>query len=123
MFFLEYPVTRPIYLSQVWTWLLIAISLIFIALTTLINVVAVGYELVPVISTAYNSSYKPWYEKIMPAAFIPQNFTCDSASIKLNEGSSLSAIDVDSKLFRLTISSIIAYFHIPIRKPEVRWRG
>jgi len=85
MFFLEYPVTQPLTLSRVKILAIFVGAVVYIAFITTINVVAVGYELVPISSNDYNASYTLWYEKLFPAAWIPDSRTCQPAVIKLNE--------------------------------------
>lgn len=87
---LEYPVTRPISLGRLWTALIILGAIIWITFITLVNVAAVGYELVPITSGLYNSSTLLWYERFMPtSSWIPKSRTCDWTLIKLLEGLSL----------------------------------
>lgn len=85
MTFFEYPVTRPIPLSRVTLALIIIGGLAFVGIVTVINVVAVGYELVSITSTDYDSSSSLWYEKFMPKSWTPQTKTCQPTIIKLNE--------------------------------------
>ena len=87
MTFFEYPVTRPIPLSRGSLVLVILGALSFVAIVTVINVVAVGYELVAITTTDYNSSTPLWYEKFMPKSWTPQTKTCQPTVIKLNERS------------------------------------
>jgi len=83
MTLLEYSVTRSIPLSQCKTVLVVVLGTIFVGLSTLINVIAVGYELVPSASTTYNTTYSLWYERLLPTAWYPESRTCSSAIINL----------------------------------------
>ena len=86
MALLEYPVTRPIPLNRIASIAFIVGALLFIGLVTLINVVAVGYELIPITSTEFNSSGKLWYDHLLPVSWRPTILTCQPALINLNEG-------------------------------------
>ena len=84
---LDYPVTRPVVLSRWATVSIIATYMVWMVIVTLINVAAVGYELVTVPSTNFNNTARNWYEKIMPSnSFLPASWACSSSVIKLNEG-------------------------------------
>jgi len=86
MALLEYAITQPISLGRYNTLALILGATFTCIFVTLINVVAVGYELVPVTSSSFNdTSYVLWYERFLPTAWIPQSRTCEAAIIKLNE--------------------------------------
>jgi hypothetical protein len=61
-------------------------ALISIAIITVINIVAVGYELVPIVSDSFNSSYKLWYDEFLPKGLSPLSQTCERAIINVNEG-------------------------------------
>jgi hypothetical protein len=92
MALLEYPVTRPIPLCRLWTGVLVLGAIIWVTLITLVNVAAVGYELVPVTSSVFNSSAQLWYERFMPiSSWIPKSRTCEWSIIKVLEGYSLSS--------------------------------
>ena len=83
MTLLEYSVTRSIPLSPCKTVLVVVLGTIFVAVSTVINVIAVGYELVPSASTTYNTTYSLWYERVLPTAWYPQSRTCVAAVINL----------------------------------------
>jgi hypothetical protein len=84
----EYPVTRPILLSRCALATTIILCITFVGIVTLVNIIAVGYELVPIAVTSvnYNSTQPFWYEHIIPTKWIPQRRTCQPAIIHLNEG-------------------------------------
>src|ERR1700737_3120221 len=84
---LQYPVTRPVALG-IWFNLIVGIlGLSWIAIITIINVAAVGYELVPVTSTLFNISYTLWYERFIPTtSWIPRTRSCEGSIIQLTEG-------------------------------------
>jgi hypothetical protein len=87
MALLEYPVTRPITLCRFWKCVLVLGAIIWVTLITLVNVAAVGYELVPVTSSVFNSSAVLWYERFMPiSSWIPKSRTCEWSIIKVLEG-------------------------------------
>ena len=84
----EYPITRPFTLRY-FTPMVLVLGLIWVTFVTLLNVVAVGYEYVPVISTSFNSSSVLWYEIFVPKStslWIPKTRTCAGSVIKPNEG-------------------------------------
>jgi len=85
MGFLEYPVTRAIHLGRVWTTIVVLGAVTWITLVTLLNVAAVGYELVPMTSTSYDSSAALlWYERFMPvSSWFPRSRNCEWATIRL----------------------------------------
>lgn len=86
MIFLHYPLTRPIILTRWTTVATIVFAIVFITFITLLNVIAVGYELVFITSTEYNVPYKLWYEKILPSSdWIPSSRTCQSAIINVGD--------------------------------------
>ena len=60
-------------------------AVVYTAFITTINIVAVGYELVPISSNDYNASYTLWYQKLFPVDWLPESRTCQPAVIKLNE--------------------------------------
>jgi hypothetical protein len=85
---LEYPVTRAIRLRRTWATVLILGAILWITVITLINVAAVGYELVPLTSTSYSSSESLlWYERFMPkSSWFPRSRKCEWATIRLMDG-------------------------------------
>lgn len=85
MFLLNYPITRPIILGCRGLTITSVFAILFITLVTIINIISVGYELVPVISTDYNGTYTLWYEYILPKVWIPPSKLCDRALLTLNE--------------------------------------
>lgn len=91
MAILEYPVTRPIYLSNCWKVVVILGAIVWTALITIVNIAAVGYEPVPFTSTSYNAPNRLWYEQIIPtsssfsSSWAAKSRTCDASIIKLLE--------------------------------------
>ena len=89
MSLLEYPVTRPIVLRRWVIACIISGAVIWIVLITLVNVVAVGYELVSVSSTDFNNTARNWYEKVNHLNHvIPSSWNCLYSVIKVNESCS-----------------------------------
>ena len=90
---LEYPLTRPIVLNHFGAVTLIATGFLWVVIVTLINVAAVGYEVIPITSMSFNSTYRLWYEKLVSphTGLIPRSWTCEGSIIKRNEGSFQSA--------------------------------
>ena len=85
---LEYPITRPVVLGIWFNALVVLFMIGWTAIITLVSVASVAYELVPVTSTQYNSTYNLFYEKFIPSSsWLPETRTCDSSIIKLTEGS------------------------------------
>lgn len=93
MAILEYPITRPIRLNTCWKVVIILGAIIWTVGVTVVNIVAVGYELVPFTSTSYDAPYQLWYERIVPNipsssksfSWIPKSRKCDPSIIKLLE--------------------------------------
>jgi len=85
---LEYNVTRPVTLGRRVTVGIIVAGVTWIIVVTLINVAAVGYELVQLSSTNFNNTSQNWYEKFIPGSdgIIPSSWNCTYSVIKLNEG-------------------------------------
>lgn len=87
MHIFEYPITRPVFFSRYLTVLIVLSAGFWIAMITLINVAAQAYELVPIMSTSYSSSYSLWYERIFPfTSWLPKARTCEGSTIKILEG-------------------------------------
>jgi hypothetical protein len=87
MSLLGYPVIRPIILKKWITASIIVGAILWIIIVTLINIVAVGYELVPVPSPNFNNTARNWYEKVIDTdIIIPLSWICSYSVIKLNEG-------------------------------------
>jgi hypothetical protein len=64
-------------------------AVFYFVIITLVNVVIAGYEVVPLISSNFNSSSKLWYEHFIPKflALVPPSYTCESSMIKVGDGS------------------------------------
>ena len=86
MTLLEYPVTRSVHLSLSQKLALIATALLWIAMVTIINVIAVGYELVPVTSTTFKGAISLWYDNLLPETWRPKSRICRGSVIKQQEG-------------------------------------
>jgi hypothetical protein len=82
----QYPITRPITLRYFKQTFLI-LGVLFIAFITLVNVAAVGYENMSVISVAYNRTETFWYQHLMGnMAGFPTRWNCSTSTIKVMEG-------------------------------------
>lgn len=68
---------------EICVWVFFSLAVI---VTTVFNVAAVGYELVPIFSSAYNDTLGLWYEKLIPTSIRPQTRSCQPSVIQLNEG-------------------------------------
>jgi len=91
----DYPLKRSISLPpgplRHFNVAVLVLSVIYVVVITLINVVAVAYERVTVISTDYDLPYKLWYEvHFLPKSWAPQTRTCNASLIKISEGLTLS---------------------------------
>lgn len=83
---LQYPITRPITLRYFKLTFLI-LGVLFIAFITLVNVAAVGYENMSVISVAYNRTERLWYEHLVGnVGGLPTRWNCSASTIKVTEG-------------------------------------
>jgi hypothetical protein len=87
----DYPVTRPIAFSR-WQLVLVIVSGIFLSiLVTIFNIAATGYEPFPVTSTSFTNDAKLWYERVVPPGWFSQSWSCNPATLNLNDGS----VDID----------------------------
>lgn len=85
MLLLEYPITKPLKLRRSSIFLVFLLAGLLTATVTFIGVVTVGYELVPITSTSFNSSRTFWYNKIIPRRWQPPGQICNAAIIKVAE--------------------------------------
>src|SRR5277367_5314128 len=84
--FIDYGVTRTA-IFPLWSALIIIVlGVAWVAIVTIVNVAAVGYELVSVTSTDFNASYSLWYERFIPQSYKPMTRTCDGSIIQISEG-------------------------------------
>src|SRR5277367_4970341 len=89
---LGYPVTRPFTLPH-FTLIVIGFGIVWTVLITILNVAAVGYDLVPIYSTSFNSSTSTlfWYEKFAPIRWLfPPSWICDAAVIQHGQRTTLT---------------------------------
>jgi hypothetical protein len=85
----EYPVTRPFTLRH-FNSALLCIGVLWSALITLLNVAAVGYETVSIVSSSFDGT-PLWYERFPLTRFwLPQSRSCQPAKIQKNQGDVLS---------------------------------
>ena len=83
---LEYPVTRRFTLPYL-TLVVCVLGLIWITLVTLVNVAAVGYDVVTVYSTSFNPPSLLWYEKRTSFRWLfPPGWSCNPASMEPGQG-------------------------------------
>jgi hypothetical protein len=80
-----YSVSRAITLRY-FTRTFFVFGIIWIIIITIINVVVVGYETVPVTSTAFYSANKLWYEGFSLGTYYVSR-TCNATIVKMHEGS------------------------------------
>jgi hypothetical protein len=73
------------------TWTILFLGVIYITVVTIINVVAVGYELVPFISSQYNGSANLWYEGFLPNMWRPVTRSCEPTIFGLGQSCPLSS--------------------------------
>ena len=84
---IDYGVTRHASFRPLSVLIIIVLGVAWVALVTIVNVAAVGYELVSVTSTDFNASYSLWYERFIPRqSWKPMTRTCDGSIIQINEG-------------------------------------
>jgi hypothetical protein len=106
--FLDYPLTRPITLSLWLNLLIIVVGIIWIVIITIVNVIAVGYELVPFTSTSFNSTNVFWYDRLVPTkSLLPQSRNCSGSIIKISEGNHHS---LDFRSLEAISSNITGFF-------------
>lgn len=95
MSLLEYAITRPVAIGRRGTVLIVVLFVLYITGVTLVNVAAVGYEIVSFTSTTYNDTTELWYEKLIPASiWRPQTRSCEGTVIKLQEREYLNIYDL-----------------------------
>lgn len=83
---IEYPLTQPFTLPY-FTVIVCALGVIGTALITVMNVAAVGYDVVQVYSTSFNSSDLLWYEKFAPIRWLfPASWSCHPTVIEPGQG-------------------------------------
>jgi hypothetical protein len=82
----NYPVTRD-FTSPYFTSITILLMIIWLVIVTVINIIAVAYEVIPFTSTSYNESAPPpWYQRITPGFLRPSIRSCDGSTIPLGTG-------------------------------------
>jgi hypothetical protein len=88
----SYSLTRDVSLRPVtqrhFNIAFLILGLGYIVLITLINVVAVGYEPISVITTNFNITTLLWYEfHFLPkTSLLPETRTCNATLMKVNDG-------------------------------------
>jgi hypothetical protein len=90
MGFVDYPVTRDVK-SPYFRVLYALFALGYIAVITVINIYAVGYEPTPTNSYDFNNTQhiKLWYERFVPPKIrdsFPETWKCQPSIIKVNNG-------------------------------------
>ena len=81
---LEYPANAGKF-SAAFTFTVLILGVFWIILITIVNVAAVGYELVPFISTSYNGSANLWYERLLPDKWKPETRSCEASTFLLGQ--------------------------------------
>lgn len=84
---LKYNVSRPIIVTPFWNWTFIIVTIIWVLLMFVLNIATSAYDLVPVLSPSYESTYRLWYQQIFPqTSWTPESWTCDPSFINILEG-------------------------------------
>lgn len=84
---LQYSITKPVTAGICFNVTIILLGIAWVVLITVINVAAVGYEIVIITSTVFNSSYTLWYESFpLLSSWVSSARTCNGSIINLNEG-------------------------------------
>jgi hypothetical protein len=65
MFHFEYSITRS-FTFRYFTQAVLFLGLLWLVFITILNIVAVAYEIVPITTTAFNDSVSLWYENSCP---------------------------------------------------------
>ena len=73
--------------NATFTYTVLISGLFWFALITAINVAAVGYELVPFISSSFNGSANLWYEGFLPDIWKPVTSSCEPKIFPLGQSS------------------------------------
>jgi hypothetical protein len=84
MVLLEYNITRPF--SRWYSITVIVLGIIWISFITVINVAAVGYEGVTIITAEYNGTNKLWFENFILNKWKPTTWSCNPNIIQLGDG-------------------------------------
>ena len=92
---LQYPNDNSSNFTGCFTCLFLILGIIYIVLITVVNVAAVGYELVPFISSSFNGSANLWYEKLVPKMWKPVTRSCEASTFSLGQGCLLFELRTD----------------------------
>jgi hypothetical protein len=84
MAFVEYNITRPF--SRWYSITVFVLGIIWIVFITFINVAAVGYEGVTIITASYNGTNELWFERFIPNSWKPTTLSCSPNIIQLGDG-------------------------------------
>jgi len=81
----NYSISRPI--TPIWfTPTVIVLGLIFVIVSTLINVASVGYNPISYTSTDFNGTHALWYDKFIPGRGSSYNHrNCEPFPLTLND--------------------------------------
>jgi hypothetical protein len=86
-----YPVTRPVPLRFI--PLLIIAAILTLAIATIFNFAAAGFESIQVISNTYENHITLWYQRFVPRGaqnVTPEAWKCNATIIKAGDGFLLS---------------------------------
>jgi hypothetical protein len=92
--FLDYPFRRPAEGTTLFQWAAILSFIFWILFITVVNVAAVGYELVPVVSPSYNATNDLWYGIFIPNQWKPTTRSCEGNVFRLGEGLSFKVTEI-----------------------------
>src|SRR5438552_2277100 len=87
----SYPVTRA-FTIRYFTVTFLCLALLWLVAITIINLIVVGYENVPLIGdfSSFNNSPAVWYQKLIPTTYaLQKSRTCNGSVIPLNSSGSL----------------------------------
>lgn len=84
-FVLDYSTTRS-FTFRCFTPVILVFSTLWLLVITIVNVVAVGYEIVPLTASDYNASTPLWYESFIPTFWLAPSRQCDPSLIPVGSG-------------------------------------
>ena len=81
----SYNISRPV-TTPTFRHVVIGITIIFLIVITLVNVVSVGYDTINYSSTEFNLTHRLWYDHFVPHRPASYNHrSCEAANVKLND--------------------------------------
>jgi hypothetical protein len=122
---LEYNVTRKFTLRYL-NLIIYGGGIIWTILITILNVAAVGYDVVPLYSTSFDNITPLWYERLFGSkGLFPSSWSCNPTVIALNEGVPLSRSSDKQSFIQLWAFPCIISITLSMSDPTPpsRWKA